>query len=203
MKKSFGQIVIALLFFNSVIFSAQKIENYKNFTELVREESGDLNGDGKKDKVVVLMDTVDKRLPLLLQIFLSESSGKLNLKMSSTQIIEPQYPLEKNGEFNGFQIPNFFIEDGNLKMFSEIKGGTMVNEFKYQNGNFELIKVSKGIWDGVNTTTETEFNLLTGSKIEIIKYLGSEKIMKENKEMIIIKPLPKLQDFKYSDREKY
>ncbi|GAA5084555.1 hypothetical protein GCM10023210_04490 [Chryseobacterium ginsengisoli] len=189
---------------------AQSIKNKDHFTYQVREESGDLNNDGKMDKITVKMDTVDETRPLRLQIFLSRPNGKLTLAVSSNKIIEPQYPVEKQGEFNGCQIPDFFIEKGILKMWSEIKGGNITYDFKYNNGNFELIHVNKltnnateGYTNENTIFTETKFDLVTGIRTETDEILGSAKPSKVRKKRVLIRPLPKIQDFKFSDKELY
>ena len=77
--------------------SAQNSKSKDNYIYQVREENGDLNNDGKMDRITVKMDTVDETRPLRLQIFLSEPNGKLTLTVSSTKIIEAQYPVENEG----------------------------------------------------------------------------------------------------------
>lgn len=193
-------ILLTFFSFQMDVFG-QKVKNKENYNVPIREEKGDLNSDGKRDKVTVFMDTINKTVPLRLQIFLSQPNGKLKLVVSSTKIIEAQYPVEKKGKYNGFQIPDFSIEKGNLIMFSEIKNGTGTYDFKFKNGNFELIKVSKiTLFDNMDTTIETEYNLLTGLRIEK-KETFSKKISKKSEKIIKIKPLPKIQDFKFSDKE--
>jgi hypothetical protein len=189
---------------------AQNSKSKDNYTYQVREENGDLNNDGTMDRITVKMDTVDETRPLRLQIFLSEPNGKLALTVSSTKIIEPQYPVENQGKFNGYQIPNFFIENGILKMWSEIKGGNITYDFKYSNGNFELIYVdkltnnaTKGYIDENTIFTETKFDLITGIRTETDEISGSVKAPKVRKKRILIRPLPKIQDFKFSDKELY
>ena len=97
----FCLILIFFSFQNSI--SAQKVRNKENYNVPIREEKGDLNGDGKRDKVTVFMDTINKTVPLRMQIFLSQPNGKLKLVVSSTQIIEAQYPIEKKGKYNELQ----------------------------------------------------------------------------------------------------
>jgi len=190
---------------------AQKTKTKNNFNYLVREEAGDLNKDGKMDRVTVHLDTTDKTSPLRLQIWLSQPNGKLALAVSSTQIIEAQYPPEKHGAYNGYQIPDFRIENGNLLMWSEIKGGNITYEFRYRNGNFELINIdkltnnaTKGYIDENTVFTETKFNLVTGIRIETDD-TNSKKVLKNNKrkKIVMIRPLPKIQDFKFSDKDRY
>lgn len=189
---------------------AQSNKSIDNYSYQVREENGDLNNDGKMDKIIIKMDTVDETRPLRLQIFLSQPNGKLTLAVSSTKIIEPQYPVENKGEFNGYQIPSFFIEKGILKMWSEIKSGNITYDFKYQNGNFELIYVNKltnnatkGYTDENTIFTEAKFDLVTGVRTETDEVSGLAKALEVRKKRILVRPLPKIQDFKFSDKELY
>ncbi len=191
------------------VFS-QSIKNKNKYTYEVREEKGDLNYDGKIDRVTVKMDTIDETRPLRLQIFLSQPNGKLALTASSDKIIEPQYPTENQGKFNGYQIPSFFIENGILKMWSEIKGGNITYHFKYKKGNFELIYVDKLIYSATkgyideNTIfTETIFDLITGIRTESDEKLGSTKPLAVRKKRVLRRPLPKIQDIKFSDKDLY
>lgn len=189
---------------------AQKSIKKDYFNYQVREEKGDLNNDGKIDRITVNMDTVNETRPLRLQIFLSQPNGKIVLAVSSIKIIEPQYPAENKGKFNGYQIPSFSIENGILSMWREIKGGNITYDFKYRNGNFELIHVNKltnnatkGYTDENTIFTETKFNLITGLRIETDETLGSKKPLNTRKKIVLIKPLPKIQDFKFSDKNLY
>lgn len=209
MKNIYLYFVVILISAQMDLF-AQNIKNKGNYTYQVREEKGDLNNDDKMDKILVKMDTIDETRPLILQIFLSRPNGKLTLAVSSTKIIEPQYPVENQGKHNEYQIPDFFIENGILTMWSEIKGGNITYDFKYQNGNFELIKVkkitnnaTKGYTDENTIFTETKFNLITGLRTETDEKLGSKKVLNKRKKIVLIRPLPKIQDFKFSDKKLY
>ncbi|WP_373710296.1 hypothetical protein [Kaistella sp.] len=196
-----------LIFFLLQIFptaiNAQKAQNQNSNFVQIQEENGDFNNDGHVDKTIISIDTVRTTRPILLQIFLSQPNGELKLAVSSTKIIEEMYPAHKNGKTREFQIPIFVSEDGLLKMLSEIKGGMASYQFKYRKGNFELIHVSKSTWDGKNTTIESEYNLSDGTKIEIEKNLGSEKIVNKKIKKMPLKPLIKIQDLLYSDLTVY
>jgi len=203
------KLIIILVLFQMTL-SAQKIQNKNNYDYLVREETGDLNNDGKTDKITVKMDTIDETRPFRFQIFLSQPNGKLNLAISSDKIIEPQYPLKHNGKPIEYQIPSFFIEKGVLSMWSEIKSGNITYDFKYQNGNFELVNVkkltnnaTKGYTDENTVFTEMNFDLLLGIKTETDEIFGASKPLSRRKKKILIRPLPKLQDFRFSDKNKY
>nr|WP_068887132.1 hypothetical protein [Pedobacter panaciterrae] len=208
--KNFYLYLVFILISVQVNLFAQNVKNKDNYTYQVREEEGDLNHDGKMDKITVDMDIVDETRPLRLRIFLSQPNGKLTLAVSSTKIIEPQYPVENQGKHSEYQIPNFFIEKGILRMWSEIKGGNITYDFKYRDGNFELIHVkklthdtSKGYIDEYTVFTETDFNLITGLRTETDDVSGSGEILSKRKKTVLIRPLPKIQDFKFSDKKLY
>lgn len=209
-NKYFYRFFIFILISVPMHVLSQSIKNKNKYTYEVREEKGDLNHDGKIDRVTVKMDTIDETRPLRLQIFLSQPNGKPALATSSDKIIEPQYPSENQGKFNGYQIPSFFIENGILKMWSEIKGGNITYHFKYNKGNFELIYVdkltynaTKGYIDENTIFTETKFDLITGIRTESDEKLGSTKPLAVRKKRVLIKPLPKIQDVKFSDKDLY
>ena len=208
--KNINRNLVIILLLVQINLSAQKIQNKGKYDYLVREEKGDLNNDGKTDRITVKMDTVNETRPFRVQILLSQPNGKLALAVSSDQMVEPQYPVENQGKFNGYQIPNFFIEKGILSMWSEIESGNITYDFRYQNGNFELINVkkltnnsTKGYTEENTIFTETNFDLVKGIRTETDEIFGSEKPLSTRKKTKLIRPLPKIQDFKYSDKNSY
>lgn len=187
---------------------AQHKENKDAYTVQVREEQGDLNKDGKTDKIIVLMDTLNETRPLKLEIFLSQPNGELVLAVTTSQLIEPQYPAEKQGRFNGYQIPSFSIVDGILRMWSETKGGNTTYDFNYQNESFELVRVNmltnnafRDYTDENTVFTETEFDLVTGIRTETDMLPGSGQIINKRERTAFIRPLPKIEDLHYSDKK--
>ncbi|MFP3590331.1 hypothetical protein [Chryseobacterium sp. SIMBA_038] len=188
-------IVLISSFLAGILTYSQ--EKQHSFVQ-VREEFGDLNKDGLKDKVTVSMDNIDAEQPLKLEIFFLQPNKKFKLIVSSTEIMNPQYP---NGKYGGDQVPDVFIEDGYFILYSEIKDVKNQYKFLFNNGKFELINLSKVRWDGKNTTTETEFNLLKGTRIEISQLLGSDKIIKKSEKKINIKPLPTIQTLRKFDNQ--
>ena len=198
-------LYIILSFFSAQInLYSQTTISKDNYNYVVKEEEGDLNNDKKDDRVVVEMDLKDETRPLRLRIILSKSNSKTSkVAVSTTKLIESQYPTEKKGKVNGNPIPDFFIEDGNLQMLTDINDRKSRYTFRFKNDNFELINISRVIWDGKNTTSETEINLLTGTKTEFDQELGSDKILNKRKKQIKIATLPKIQDLKFSDLESY
>ncbi|MCD0489778.1 hypothetical protein LPB86_16160 [Pedobacter sp. MC2016-14] len=206
MKKQL--LTLGLLVFATVIHAQTTASKHKkavrtNFNVPIRDEYGDLNRDGLPDKVIVMMDTSHVTVPLKLQIFFGQPGGKFKSILSSTQLIEAQYPTDKKGKHNGFQIPDFNIEDGNLQMLSDRKDGNAMHTFRYQNGNFELIYAWQIKYDGKNSTTEKIFDLVTGKRFLKTEPLGPGKAITTNKPKQIIRPLPKIQNLSAADLEFY
>lgn len=187
------QIFIINLMLISVVANAQKQTLTTTFTVPVREEIGDLNGDGLADKVVIKMDTANITRPLQLEIFFQQKDSKYKLVTSSTKLLAPQY--HKDGKYAGNVIPDLMIEDGMLNILSEHEGKKIDHCFKFQNGNFELIHYFNVIWNGKNTTTETKFDLVTGNYSVESQQLGSDEVTVLEKKKMVLKLLPKLQDF--------
>ncbi|MGO4708684.1 hypothetical protein AB4Y90_06105 [Chryseobacterium sp. 2TAF14] len=190
--------LLVFLGFISMNMYSQQQKNNEHFTVRVKEKMGDLNRDGLQDKVILTMDTVDVQRPLKLQVFLLQPNRKLRLEFSSKEVFNPQYP---DGKYGGDQIPDISIENGNLILTTEIKDAKKSHTFRYQNGKFELIKISEINWDGKDITTETKFDLVKGEKTETSKSLGSEKAKKKKPTKIAIKTLPTLQNFKNPENQ--
>ncbi|MET3535705.1 hypothetical protein [Chryseobacterium limigenitum] len=190
-------IVLIISVLAGILTYSQQKEIQHHFVQ-VREELGDLNKDGLKDKVTISMDTIDAEQPLKLEIFFQQPNKKFKLIVSSTEIMNPQYP---NGKYGGDQVPDVFIEDGYFILYSEIKDVKNQHKFLFNNGKFELINLAKVSWDGKNTTTETEFDLIKGTRTEIAQLLGSDKTIKKNERKINIKPLPTIQTLRKFDNQ--
>lgn len=201
MKKISSSIVIFLLLVNANLYSQKNAKG--NYSSLIQEEVGDLNNDKRDDRIMVEMDIEDETQPSRLQIFLSQPNKKLQLVVSSTKLIENEYPADKKGRHNGNVIPDFFIEDGILKMLTDINNRKSSYEFRLNKNNFELIKISRVIWDGKETTSHTEIDLIKGTKGEYDIDFGPNKKNIKNTKLKPIKTLPKIQDLSFSDLEKY
>lgn len=202
MKKISQSIVVFLFLVNASLYSQKTVNKY-NYTALVQEEVGDMNKDKRNDRIMVEMDVKDDTRPLRVQIFLSQPDKKLQLVVSSTEIFESQYPVNKKGEHNGNPIPGLFIEDGKLKMLTNINNRKSSYEFRLKQNNFELIKISRVLWDGKETTSETEIDLIKGTKSEYDRDFSPNKKNIKNTKLKPIKTLPKIQDLSFSDLEKY
>jgi len=201
--KKISQSIVVFLFLVNVSLYSQKTVNKNNYTALLQEEVGDLNNDKRNDRIMVEMDVKDDTRPLRVQIFLSQPDKKLQLVVSSTKIIESQYPVNKKGEHNGNPIPGLFIEDGKLKMLTNINNRKSSYEFRLKQNNFELIKISRVLWDGKETTSETEIDLIKGTKNEYDRDFSPNKKNIKNTKLKPIKNLPKIQDLSFSDLEEY
>ncbi|KFC19455.1 hypothetical protein [Chryseobacterium sp. FH1] len=189
----FKQIFIINLMLISLVVNGQQQISNSTFTVSVREEIGDLNGDGLADKVAIKMDTADITKPLQLEIFFQQKDSKYKLVASSTKLLAPQY--NKDGKYAGNVLPDVVIDNGILNILTELNANHSQHQFKFQNENFELIHYFNVIWDGKNTTTETKFDLLTGNYSVESQQLGSDKLTVLEKKKIVVKPLPKLQNF--------
>lgn len=202
MKNASLYIGLFLLLAQVNLYS-QKTADQGNFTFLVQKELGDINHDKRTDKVLIEMDEKADTRPLRVQIYLSQPDKKLQLIVSSTQLIENEYPTYKQGKHNGNPIPDFIIEEGNLKMLTDINDRKSSYEFKCKQNDCELIKILRVYWDGKNTTFETEIDLLARTKVEFGQELGSDKILNKKEKKIKIKSLPKIQNLSFSDLEQY
>jgi len=193
-------ILIISVSFNYSVYSQSNSLN-DSYDYLIRESFGDLNKDGLLDRAIISMDTIDNERPLRLQIFFSQLNRSHKLYFSSTEIIEAMYPKEKNGEYNGSQIPDVYIEKGKLQLDFYIKGNSRY-EFLLKNGNFELIHFEYASWDGTNIV-EIEYNLQTGEYKKQSEISMTSEITENIQKKVLITPLPKLKNFKPFKNELY
>lgn len=189
--------------FTTINLSAQKALSQYNFTEIVGQEEGDLNHDKKADQIIVSSIKTGDVKPFRLQILLSQpSSKKLKLAVSSIKILEQQYEPEKYGMKKNFRTPDIFIEKGKLTILTDINELKSRYVFRYNNGNFELTSISRISSDGREKTTETEIDLLKGTKVVYDQGFGPDKRYKV-REKSKPKKLPRIQDLTASDLAKY
>lgn len=183
-------------------FAQTDITNY-NFNHIVMEVNGDLNKDNLTDKVIVTQDTLNENAPYRLQIFFKEPSGQLKLIVSSTKLIEPQYPDGRDNYTTGNSFSGVTIKSGVLSVNFELLRGHFEHKFRFQNNNFELIGFSEGYSDGQGIMTTTDFNLSTGIRIEKSERYDRDKVLSNSKKKILIRPLPKLQDITPMENDLY
>ncbi|MNY45546.1 hypothetical protein D3C86_1806570 [compost metagenome] len=66
-----------------------------------------------------------------------------------------------------------------------------------------IYSATKGYIDENTIFTETKFDLITGIRTESDEKLGSTKPLAVRKKRVLIRPLPKIQDIKFSDKDLY
>lgn len=146
MKVFYEKILETLQSFNvfnihvtSCKLHSQKNDKKINYTYRIREEKGDLNKDKLKDIVIVDLNQKDESIPPRMRIFFAQGKNhKFKLIVSTTKLIESQYPKAKNGKYNGENVPEYFIEKAVLQVVTDTKNRKSRYIFKYTNGNFEL-----------------------------------------------------------------
>lgn len=201
MNKLFVYILLILLSAPTSLFSQNTWKD--TFSEIVGQEEGDLNNDKIPDKVIVTTADGSEIRPFRLQIYLSQpNTKKLKLAVSTTKLLESQHPADKFRTKKNFRTPDVFVENGKLTLLTDINELKSRYVFRFNDGNFELANISRILWDGKETTTETEINLLTGSKVVFDQDFGPNKKYKV-KEKTKPKPLPKIQDLTFSDLAGY
>lgn len=189
------QLFLAILFLAQLNCFAQAGKNKDNFNHKIMEATGDLNKDGLPDKVIVTQDTLNENAPYRLQVFFQEPNGQLKLIVTSTKIIEPQYPDGRDAYTTGDGFAGVEITNGILSVNVELLRGHFEHKFRFQKGNFELIGFSEVNSDGHGVMESIDFNLSTGIRIEMDQRYDTDKIISNKKKKILIRPLPKLQDF--------
>jgi len=182
-------------------FAQTDTTNYK-FDHKVIEVIGDLNKYSLPDKVIVTQDTLNENSPYRVQVFFKEPNGQFKLIVTTTKIIEPQYPDGRDG-YRTDDFSDVTINKGVLSVNFQLLRGHFEYKFRYQNGNFELIGFSEGYSDGQGVVSSTDFNLSTGIRIEKSERYDIDKILSYKKKKILIRPLPKLQDIKPFENELY
>ncbi len=198
--KQFILTIFILFQFDS--FAQTKTSNF-NFDHKIMEVVGDLNKDNLPDKVIVTQDTLNENAPYRLQVFFKVPNGQFKLIVTSTKIIEPQYPDGRDGYRTGNSFSDVTIKKGVLSVNFELLRGHFEHKFRFQNGNFELIGFSEGYSDGNGVVTTTDFNLSTGIRIEKSERYDTDKVLSNKKTKILIRPLPKLQDITPMENELY
>lgn len=167
-----------------------------NFTKTITKVTGDLNKDGLADYVLVSQDTLSDNAPYKLEIYFAEANGSFKRVLSSVKAIDPAFPEGKKGYYSGNAFSEITIKKGILSINNELLRGHFEHKFRYQNNNFELIGFSEVYSDGQGTMGTIDFNLSTGIRIKKTEPYGEDNFPVTNtRKKIIIRPLPKLEDF--------
>src|SRR5438477_8657929 len=119
MKQLFIPFLIIL---HLTSFSQNDTGNY-NFDYKVTVVEGNLNKDKLVDKVIVTQDTLNENAPYRLQVFFKETNGQSKLIVSSTKVIEAQYPGGRDGYITGNRFEDVTIDNGVLSINFEILRG--------------------------------------------------------------------------------
>jgi hypothetical protein len=186
-----GSIFIILLTITNFVF-AQK------FNVPVSNVKGDLNKDGLEDIVIVTQDTISQIRPYKLEIYFTQPDGKKKLIVSTIKAIEP------GGDDNNYNsFDTIAINNGVLSIDEQLLRGHYTHKFRFQNGSFELIGYSEGGSDGNDNCSYVDFNLSTGIRTEEDQSCSTDKIISSKKRKVMIRPLPKLQNFEPNDSDLY
>jgi hypothetical protein len=197
------QLFLTFLIVFQIDSFAQTDTSKYNFDYEIMQVEGDLNKDSLVDKVVVAQDTLNEKALYRLQIFFKERNQNFKLIISSIKIIEPQYPDGRDGYRTGDRFSDVTIRDGILSVNFELLRGHYEHKFRFQKGNFELIHFSMTYSNGRGEVITTDFNLLTGIRIEKTERYDTDKVLSNTTKKILIKPLPKLQDIVPMENELY
>ena len=193
----------SLVYLLAPFLLAQQMPTKDAFTHEVSRAKGDLNKDGLADLVVVTQDTLADKAPYRLQVFFTQPDKSRKLVVSTTQAIEPQYPNGRVHHFYGNGFGQVSIHSGVLWIECGLIRGHFEHKFRYQKGNFELIGYTYVNSDGLGFMSTVDFNLSTGNRIEQKINYTNDEVVENTKEKVVIKPLPKLQDFKPGENENY
>ena len=195
---------LTLLFILLIIFQLEAQNNSKvdPYNYVVEEVFGDLNKDGRQDKILITQDTGNEKAPYKLQIFFNDSEGFKKAFVSTTTFIPPKYPNGKEDYRVFSSLGTVQIEQGILKITFEMIRGTYTYKFRFQNGNFELIGYTEvGLAAGGIYTND--FNLSTGIRNRKTESVDTNKILSREKEKLVIRPLPKIQDIIAYENDDY
>jgi hypothetical protein len=197
------QFILTLLLFAQYYSFAQTVGPKYNFSYKVMEVEGDLNKDSLPDKAVVTQDTLHEFAPYRLQVFFKQPNGQYKLVVTSTKIIEPQYPDGRDGYNTGNEFGEISINKGVLGIRFDLLRGNFEHKFRYQHGHFELIGYTSYSSDGQGVMESVDFNLSTGVRIEKLQRYDTDKLICSKTKKYLIRPFPKLQDIVPNENELY
>ncbi|NOT91180.1 hypothetical protein [Ferruginibacter sp.] len=193
--------LLFIFLFNTVYGQNSLLKDSFNYE--VKKVTGDLNKDKINDIVIVTQDTINDKSPYKLQIYFGQPNGELKLIITTVKAIEQQFPDGKEGYKTGNGFDGIAIKKGKFSISNQLLRGNFEHQFRFQNGNFELIGFSKVSSDGQGTITSIDFNLSTGLRIETRERYDTDKVLSRSKKKVVIRPLPKLQEFTPLENEWY
>jgi len=166
-------------------------------------KKADLNKDGIIDFVIITQDSSNDHLPYQLQIYFGQANDSPRLIVTTIKAIQPQFPNGRDGYTTGNEFNDININKAVISISNQLLRGHFEHKFRFQNGNFELIGCSLVYSDGMGTITTTDFNLSTGVQIVTKERYDTDKVLSRTKKKILIRPLPRLQDFTPFENELY
>lgn len=192
-------LILALC--SSIPLFAQKGSPKDYFTTEISKVKADFNKDGLPDYAIVQQNQKGKQAPYRLQIFFGQADGSNKLVLSSTKAIEAQYAEGKEDSGKGFL--GLSVKNNVLSIDNELTRGHFEHKFRFQNSNFELIGFTEVSSDGHGQMETTDFNLSTGIRNELVENYETDKTISKTQKKVMIRPLPKLQDFRPFATELY
>jgi hypothetical protein len=193
-------------FFHLILcLSCVSLAAYANghFSREVKRVTGDLNNDGREDLALVTQDTTADTGPYRLQILFRQPDGHYKLAVSTEDAIDPAFPDGRNGYRTGNDFDDITIINGVVTISVQLLRGHYEHKFRYQNGNFELIGFAESGSDGVGTCSSVDFNLSTGVRHEKDERCDTDQVIRNVQKKVMIRPLPRLQDFQPLQSELY
>jgi hypothetical protein len=174
-----------------------------SYSQLLSHVTGDLNKDEISDSVVVSIDTLNRFHPYRLLVYFGKPGNNYELAVTADNIIEPDRPDGEEPAFlDGAGFESVTIERGVLWINGVWLRGRYEHKFRYQDGNFELIGYTSADASG-GLIYSRDFNLVTGNCIDKKEFIGAPEdydpeIYKEGetRKKMLIRPLPKLQEFR-------
>jgi hypothetical protein len=169
----------------SVCINCYSQDSKGQFNFCISKINGDLNKDGIIDLVKLSQDTTSCLNPYRIEIYFGINSGKAYSQFSSNEVFELEAYC-KNEYIINIKKGLLLIENSYLK-------GSDIYKFRFQNNKFELIGFTHSGHGGYSTNY-TDFNLLTGFRLEEETRIGESTPFKVSKTKRIIRPLPTLKN---------
>ncbi|WP_118973849.1 hypothetical protein [Taibaiella koreensis] len=104
---------------------------------------------------------------------------------------------------DGKELDEVSIDKGVLSISEQLLRGYYTHIFRYQNGHFELIGYTETSSSGQGRLYTTDFNLSTGTRIQKVENYETDKVLSNTSKKVLIRPLPRLEDFAPYQNDQY